>query len=107
MRGLWPTGMRSAPTNAIVVAGLYLGTQVARIKAGHESYREIHISLFIATPAVDGRGRTLIMTAQRTAKRNVWPITLAGGAGERVKPLVLRSRTDSSCFERFVTSQQA
>jgi hypothetical protein len=37
------------------------------------------------------------MTAQRIAKRNVWPIILAGGAGERVEPLVLRSRTDSSC----------
>lgn len=30
------------------------------------------------------------MTAQRTIKRNVWSIVLAGGEGERVKPLVLR-----------------
>jgi len=44
---------------------------VARIKAGYESYREIHISLYIAAPAVDAGGRIVIMTAQRTAKRNV------------------------------------
>ena len=30
------------------------------------------------------------MTVQRTAKRPVWSIVLAGGEGERVKPLVLR-----------------
>jgi mannose-1-phosphate guanylyltransferase len=30
------------------------------------------------------------MTVQRTAKRHVWSIVLAGGEGERVKPLVLR-----------------
>lgn len=31
-----------------------------------------------------------IMTVQHTALRNVWSIVLAGGEGERVKPLVLR-----------------
>lgn len=30
------------------------------------------------------------MTAQQATKRNVWSIVLAGGEGERVKPLVLR-----------------
>jgi mannose-1-phosphate guanylyltransferase len=30
------------------------------------------------------------MTVQRTPKRHVWSIVLAGGEGERVKPLVLR-----------------
>lgn len=54
-----------------------------------ERESETHQTLH-TTPAATAGERVPIMTGRTSIDRNVWSIVLAGGEGERLKPLVLR-----------------